>query len=181
MTLEKLSVTLCRHKFFLTMAQSNEERFDCIQKIGRNRYQVFYGLDENGISKLARIVEYKPTLEEIKEMVLDAINKEIDHTILTGFVWTDGDGHEYPVWLSTENQFNYKSAFDLAVQTGGAMLPVTFKFGTVDSPTYHTFETIEALQSFYLQAIQFIQATYQRGWMEKDSVDWSCYENVIEL
>lgn len=163
------------------MAQSNEERFDCIQKIGRNRYQVFYGLDENGISKLARIVEYKPTLEEIKEMVLDAINKEIDHTILTGFVWTDGDGHEYPVWLSTENQFNYKSAFDLAVQTGGAMLPVTFKFGTVEEPAYHEFTTLEELQDFYLKAIQFIQATYQRGWMEKDSVDWSCYENVIEL
>lgn len=158
-----------------------QEKFNCIQKIGRRRYQVFYGLDENGVSRLSAIVEYKPTLEEIKEMVLDAINKEIDRTILTGFVWTDGEGHEYPVWLSTENQFNYKSAFDLAVQTGGAMLPVTFKFGTVENPVYHEFATLEELQDFYLKAIAFIQATYQRGWVEKDSIDWSDYEQVIEL
>jgi len=71
----------------------SQEKFNCIQKIGRRRYQVFYGLDENGISRLSAIVEYKPTLEEIKEMVLDAINKEVDRTILTGFVWTDGHGH----------------------------------------------------------------------------------------
>jgi hypothetical protein len=158
-----------------------QEEFNYIQKIGRRRYQVFYGLEEDGYSKLSAIVEYKPTLEEIKEMVLDAINKEIDRTILTGFVWTDGDGHEYPVWLSTENQFNYKSAFDLAVQTGGAMLPVTFKFGTVENPVYHEFATLEELQDFYLKAIAFIQATYQRGWVEKDSIDWSDYEQVIEL
>ncbi len=164
------------------MAQSNEERFDCIQKIGKNRYQVFYGLDENGVSKLARVVEYKPTLDEIKEMVLEEINREIDEAILSGFVWTSFAGDDYKVWLSLENQTNYKAIYDLAVQMGGqGVLPVTFKFGTVDSPTYHTFETIEELQSFYLQAIQFIQATYQRGWVEKDSVDWSCYENVIEL
>lgn len=152
-----------------------------IQKIGRNRYQVFYGLGDDGVSKLSMVLEYKPTLEEIKEMVLDAINKEIDRTILTGFVWTDGEGNKYPVWLSTENQFNYKSAFDLAVQTGGAMLPVTFKFGTVENPVYHEFATLEELQDFYMSAIQFIQSTYQRGWVEKDSIDWSDYEQVIEL
>lgn len=152
-----------------------------IQKIGRNRYQVFYGLGDDGVSKLSMVLEYKPTIEEIKEMVLDAINKEVDRTILTGFVWTDGEGNKYPVWLSTENQFNYKSAFDLAVQTGGAMLPVTFKFGTVENPVYHEFATLEELQDFYMSAIQFIQSTYQRGWAEKDSIDWSDYEHVVEL
>jgi hypothetical protein len=39
-----------------------------------------------------------------------------------------------PVWLSTENQFNYKAAFDLATQTGGKSLPVTFKFGSTNNP-----------------------------------------------
>lgn len=159
----------------------SQEIFNYIQKIGRNRYQVFYGLKATGECKLAQIVEYKPSFEEIKEMVLGAVNAEVDRTILTGFVWTDGEGNEYPVWLSTENQFNYKSAFDLAVQTGGAMLPVTFKFGTVDEPVYHEFTTLEELQDFYIRAIQFIQATYQAGWAEKDSIDWSDYEHVVEL
>ena len=69
-----------------------QEKFNYIQKIGRRRYQVFYGLEEDGYSKLSAIVEYKPTLEEIKEMVLDAINKEIDRTILTAL-------HREPVQL----------------------------------------------------------------------------------
>ena len=33
------------------------------------------------------------------------------------------------IWLSSENQFNYKVAYDLALQTNGANLPIIFKFG----------------------------------------------------
>ena len=78
------------------------------------------------------------SLEYIKNIILDWYNKEIDNKILSGFVWND-----MPVWLSSENQFNYKAAYDLAVQTNGASLPVTFKFGTTDNPIYHTFTTVE--------------------------------------
>ena len=28
------------------------------------------------------------------------------------------------IWLSSENQFNYKVAYDLALQTNGANLPI---------------------------------------------------------
>lgn len=158
------------------------ERFDGIQKIGVRRHEVFYGLfeDEGGIYQFRGTVEYRPSLDEIKEMIIAAINADVDETILSGFVW-ESDGHQYRVWLSTENQFNYKSAFDLAVQTGGATLPVTFKFGTADEPEYYTFTTLEELQGFYIQAIQFIQETYQRGWAEKDSIDMSNYTHVVEL
>lgn len=162
------------------MSQNNEE-FNCIQKIGRNRYQIFYGLDEEGISKVNEVVEYKPTLAEIKEIILNAINRRVDKAILSDFVWENGDRIRYSVWLSTENQFNYKSAFDLAVQTNGATLPVTFKFGSTEEPQYYTFTTLEELQGFYFQAIQFIQSTYQRGWAEKDGINWSDYEHVVEL
>ena len=160
------------------------ERFDGIQKIGVRRHEVFYGFgeDENGKWQFRGTVEYRPTLDEIKEMIISAINEDVDETILSGFVWTAVDGTQYRVWLSLENQTNYKAIYDLAVQMNGqGVLPVTFTFGTAEEPTYHEFTTLEELQSFYLQAIQFIQATYQRGWMEKDSVDCSCYENVIEL
>lgn len=159
------------------------ERFDGIQKIGVRRHEVFYGLfeDEGGKYNFRGTVEYRPSPEEIKEMIVEAINKDVDQTILSGFVWTDGEGNKYPVWLSTENQFNYKSAYDIAVQTGGMGLPLTFKFGTTEHPIYHTFTTLEELQGFYLSAIQFIQSTYQRGWAEKDSIDMSNYEHVIEL
>lgn len=41
------------------------------------------------------------------------------------------------VWLSRENQINYKAAFDLAMQFGGqhGTLPVTFKLGTTEDPS----------------------------------------------
>lgn len=54
------------------------------------------------------------TLEEIKEAILADINTQTDEKILTGFVWNDK-----PVWLSSENQFNFKAAYDLAIQTQG--------------------------------------------------------------
>ena len=67
----------------------------------------------------------KPGPDTIKSVITGWYNDQTDREILSGFVY-----EEMPVWLSGENQFNYKAAYDLAVQTGGATLPVTFKFGT---------------------------------------------------
>lgn len=110
------------------------------------------------------------TVSQIKTFILDELNRRIDHKILSGFKWRDME-----VWLSTENQFNYKAAYDLAVQTGGANLPVTFKFGTTDEPVYHTFTTLEEINSFYLSAMKYITDTLAEGWKEKDAIDWNAY------
>ena len=48
------------------------------------------------------------------------------------------------VWLTMEDQFNYKAAYDIAVQSNGKLLP-TFKFGTTENPIYHKFEDLEDL------------------------------------
>lgn len=69
-----------------------------------------------------------------------------------------------PIWLSSENQFNYKAAYDLAIQTEGANLPIKFKFGTTENPEYFIFESIEDLSDFYLSAMTFINKTLQEGW-----------------
>ena len=50
----------------------------------------------------------------VYEKVYDWYNKQTDEKILSGFVWKG-----MKVWLSAENQFNYKAAFDLAMQTAG--------------------------------------------------------------
>ena len=113
---------------------------------------------------------YTPSIDAIQNMILSYMNNQIDNEILNNFVWND-----HHVWLSTENQFNYKTAYDLAVQTNGASLPVTFKFGTSANPTYHKFETVEDLSDFYLKATKFISDTLQKGWNKKDSIDWSKY------
>lgn len=118
---------------------------------------------------------HKPTIQEIKDTVLSWINSEIDEQIISGFEWNG-----MKVWLSSENQFNYKAAYDLAVQTSGANLPVVFKFGTAENPTYYTFYSVEELQGFYVAAMKYINQVLNEGWIRKDAMDWSEYEKLLE-
>ena len=113
---------------------------------------------------------HRPELKEVKSLILDWYNAKVDEAILSGFTYED-----MPVWLSSENQFNYKSAYDLAVQTAGATLPVTFKFGTDEQPQYRKFATLDELTDFYSKAMAYIQTALADGWKEKDAIDWSAY------
>ena len=124
-----------------------------------------------------------PSIEQVRKAVEDDINAQTDAKIISGFVWTPkAGGDPIPVWLSTENQFNFKSAYDLAVQKQGATLPVTFKMGedADGNPVYHTFETMEDADDFYLQAVAFVNQTLADGWQRKDSIDWEPYAQAIE-
>ncbi len=114
--------------------------------------------------------DHKPDDDEIRSTVMTWYNEQTDTAILSGFSYGD-----VPVWLSSENQFNYKSAYDLAVQTDGATLPVTFKFGTDTKPHYHIFETLEELTDFYTRAMKHIQNTLADGWKKKDAFDLEKY------
>lgn len=118
--------------------------------------------------------DHKPTTDEIKAVVLAWSNEQIDYKILSGFKW-----REYDVWLSTENQFNYKAAYDLAVQTNGASLPVTFKFGSTFEPSYYTFESLADISDFYVSAMSYINSTLAEGWREKDAIDWSLWSQYL--
>ena len=125
----------------------------------------------------------KPSLQQIKTAVIADINSQTDERILSGFVWEPASGGDpIPVWLSLENQFNFKSAYDLAVQKQGATLPVTFKMGedSEGTPVYHTFETMEDADDFYLKAVGYINQCLNEGWARKDSIDWSVYEQTFE-
>ena len=121
------------------------------------------------------ILPHKPNINDIKQAVLEGVNRMIDEKIISEFVWKD-----MPVWLSTENQFNYKAAYDLAVMSQGQSLPVTFKFGTTESPVYYTFETLDDISDFYISAMAYINTTLAEGWKLKDSIDWSVYEEALK-
>ena len=114
---------------------------------------------------------YTPSIDAIQNMILSYMNNQIDNEILNNFVWND-----HHVWLSTENQFNYKTAYDLAIQTNGASLPVTFKFGTSSNPTYHKFETVEDITDFYTKASTYINQVLAVGWAKKDNINWDDYK-----
>lgn len=120
------------------------------------------------------LVEYyrgQRTEAAMRKLIEDWYNPEIDAKILNGFTW-----NEMPVYLSSENQFNFKAAYDLAIQTSSQSLPVTFKLGEQNGvPVYHTFEQMSEFTDFYTKAVTFINTTLAEGWAKKDSFDWSLY------
>ena len=140
-------------------------------------YEPFFDTDEEGNkveSNVGTWAEHvfkkKPSLSQIKDFILSEINKRTDELILSGFTWKDKR-----VWLSTENQFNYKAAYDLAVQTNGANLPQVFKFGSTENSEYYKFETVEELTDFYTKATAYINQCLTVGWAKKDSINWDNY------
>lgn len=80
------------------------------------------------------------------------------------------------VWLSAENQANYKAAYDLAVQTQGESLPYKVKLGSEDAPVYREFSSLQDFKSFYLSVQKHINDTINDGWKRKDAIDWSRYQ-----
>lgn len=149
-----------------------EKRQDQVIKIGVKNYLLIfgYGIDEDGNGyNMRKNYDHKPTKTELKEDITQLIDGTTDSNILQGFRW-----NEVNVYLSTENQFNFKAAYDLAVQSKGAMLPVTFKLGEDDgcNAVYHTFETMDDFTDFYSKAIQWVNGCIADGWKEKDSVDY---------
>ena len=149
----------------------------------KNKYRIrwdFQPFELDGDEKLVSFIEvevkYKPTMLEVKDIILSWYNETTDKAILSGFKWKD-----MPVWLSSENQFNYKAAYDLAFQTNGASLPTVFKFGTTEEPIYYKFDTLEELQDFYVKAMTYINEQLAIGWAKKDNIDWGEYEKALNL
>lgn len=145
-------------------------RQDGLYKIGRNKYELIYGYGvdgENGYNWRRRYRNL-PTVEELKTDIEDTINALTDEKILNGFSWNGKN-----VYLSSENQFNFKAAYDLAIQKQGTTLPVKFKLGENEGkPVYHTFEDMDEFSDFYTKAIAYVNQTLNEGWAEKDSVDY---------
>ncbi len=112
--------------------------------------------------------DHRPTMEEIRGVIEDWCNKKTSEAILSGYTWRGK-----PVWLSSENQMNFKAAYDIAVQTNGATLPVRFKLGEDGEgrPVYHDFTSIEEFTDFYTKAMEHISKSLNEGWAEKDEIN----------
>lgn len=145
------------------------------------RFVIGYGLTQltDSLYEWFEITIYKRqqpivTLADVKNAIIDGINAQTDEKILTGLVWNDK-----PVWLSSENQFNFSEA-DRKAEKNADILPITFKIGEQDgTPVYHTFETYEELDGFYTLAFAYINQCLVDGWREKDAIDWSPYEALF--
>ncbi len=146
---------------------------ECVSP-AKNKWRVRWDVqqrDDGSTDYMEVELAHKPSGEEIKDLVRTWYNEQADAAILSGFSYENA-----PVWLSQENQYNYKAAYDLAVQTEGKTLPVTFKFGTDEEPVYRTFETLEEIADFYTKTVAYIQGVLADGWKKKDAIDLSLYD-----
>lgn len=153
------------------------ERHDSLIVYGTRKATLIFGYgEENGQGyDFRHTFTHKPSKEEVLAVIVSHVNEQTDQKILSGYKWRGKN-----VWLSSENQFNFKAAYDMAVQTGGASLPVKFKLGEDEdgSPVYHTFETMDEFTHFYTNAITFIILALNEGWSEKDMAEqW--LENIM--
>lgn len=149
------------------------ERRDEVVRRGTDWYLYFgQGKDTQGDYVFRKVYDHKPSPEKLKADITTLVNRNVDEKILTGYVWNGK-----PVYLSSENQFNYKSAYDLALQDE-TILPIKFKLGedVEGKVVYYTFNTIEELKDFYTNAILHINHCLNEGWQEKDALNMSLYE-----
>lgn len=141
-------------------------------------FQDVESTDETDNSHLTSFMEeeylYKPSMDEIKELILNWYNSGIDNNIYSTFTW---EGHL--VWLDSIAQLNFKAAYDLAKE-GLYDFSVPFKFGTMDNPTYYTFSGLEELREFYLAAVKHVSDTLAEGWKVKDAIDWNAYQALLD-
>ena len=116
------------------------------------------------------------TFQMVKDAILADINTQTDEKILKGFLWNNIN-----VWLSAENQRNFSEAQRMAEKYGSNVLPLTFKLGETENeqPVYHTFETVEELDAFYVQAFSFVNQCLNEGWQRKDAIDWEPYKALF--
>ena len=152
-----------------------KERQDGIVVLSSNKACIYVGFckdseDAESGYNWRKDYDHIPTIAEVKSDIEALINAHTDAKILTGFSWNGK-----PVYLSSENQFNFKAAYDLAFQTEGANLPTKFKLGedSDGTPVYHTFTKIDVLADFVMKVFAFINTTLDDGWQEKDSIDYS--------
>lgn len=144
---------------------------ECVNPV-KNKWRVRWDVHEDGnnANYMEEEFSYRPTEEDVRGLVLAWFNEQTNVAILSGFVY-----EEVIVWLSQENQFNYKAAYDLAVQTEGKSLPVTFKFGTDDEPVYRQFTKLPEFTDFYIKAMNHIQSTLAGGWKKKETFALNLY------
>lgn len=142
-------------------------RQDGLQKVGRRNFTLFYGLytDNNGSTyEYRHTFDHQPTWDEVKAVLVDAINEHTKETILNGFVWCD----KY-VWLSDENQRNFMMIEKLTSEK--YPLNVKINEDADGEPVYYTFVSNEEFAVFNKLASQHIIETWQAGWKEKDNLD----------
>lgn len=142
-----------------------------VKGLWRMRWDIVVADDSNSATYMEEQFDHKPTKAEVKALIYQYYNDKTEEGITSGLMFEGS-----VVWLSTENQANYKAAYDLAVQTQGESLPYKVKLGGDENPVYREFTTLQEFKSFYTSIVKHIQRCVEEGWTEKDGFEIEKYE-----
>lgn len=149
-------------------------RQDGLQKVGRNRWDLFYGFGKDEDNEMGynwrTSFDHHPTIDEVKDIISTQISENAQKRIVEGYMWNG-----LQVWLSSENQENYTLAYNMAKNGDLKDMP-TVKLGTDDEPVLHTFKDTAELISFVKGMQQHIQDILIAYWKERNEIDWSIFE-----
>lgn len=145
-----------------------------VVKVSEKSFILFYGYGEengNGYNYRHRF-DHMPSVEELRSVIEEHINKLTQDSILTGYVWNGKT-----VWLSNENQQNYTNDFLTK------NLPVKVRVYGNESDTVGevvSIESLEELDVFYQGMVRHVRECLENGWAEKDSLDYEALSQYEE-
>ena len=153
--------------------------YDCKKITGKSLYE-WYEI------YLPKKQNAQLTFQMVKKAIENDINSRVDEKILCSYPWTvlhgDDAGKNVKVWLSKENQSNFKAKYDLHFTKPEALtFPTIYKIAEDDdhNAVFEVFQSFEELEAFYLGGIAYIEQCYQSGWLEKRNMDWAPYEEYF--
>lgn len=140
-----------------------KDNINGVFRTGKHEWMLIYVLPDG--SELRERFKYPPGLQQVKDLVIAAVNEYSDKVILNGFEWK-GES----VYLSKTNQLNFA-----AVERSQSVeypLDVKTNEDSDGVAVYMTFKTKEEFVEFSQAASKFIIDTQHAGWKVKDSIDW---------
>jgi hypothetical protein len=137
------------------------------------KYIISWGLKNVGDENYQwnyEIVKNKPSLNDIKNIINTAINKQTRYCIENKFRWNN-----MAIGLTIENQIDYKLLFDTTILLNGSNLPEKAKFKANNETIYYSFETVEDMKDFMIALNNHIRACLNAGYKAKDAINYDDY------
>jgi len=137
------------------------------------KYIISWGLSPNGKDSykwMYFISDLKPTLESIRNEIESYINNETKKAISERFTWNG-----MSIFLSMENQIDYKLLYDVTVMQDGANLPAKLRFKVDGEYIYYEIETIDEFKDFMIAMNNHIRTALNSGYAKKESIDYNEY------
>ena len=153
------------------------EQYKAVKHIN-DKYIICWGLTHHGkdiYSWNYASLTYKPSIDKIKDIINSYYNELTKTNIENNFKWNGMN-----IFLSIENQIDYKLLFDTTVLLNGKNLPEDVKFKIGKNNFYYTFEDIDDMKDLIVAMNNHIRKYLKEGYKLKESIDYEDYIHELE-